>query len=522
MAVAFIMSWHEDEDEDGADRGMARLAGFRRELYCSLGTRRDVLFEVTDALACRPERVHMLAELCLEPECRRGHGGVYDALNCGEVRIGRLRRAVAGIALRRWDDGRIRLACDVSNWLRPDAETSPERLFCHCYARGKGNAQMIPGWPYSWVVALEPGRTSWTLPLDAVRLGPADDATEVTAAQLRDAVARLTAAGHWREGDPDIIVVLDSGYDLTRLAWLLDGLPVDVTGRLRSDRVMYFPAPPLPARPASTGGRRPRHGHKLAFAEPATWPDPAVTTVTDTARYGTATAMAWPRLHQRLEHRGSWEDHDGELPVVEGTLIRLAVDHLPGQRDADPVWLWSSRAGATAGEVDRTWQAFLRRFDIEHTFRFIKQVLGWDRPKLRDPAAADRWTWLVIAAYAQLSLTRDLAADIRLPWQQPCPPGRLTPSRVRRGFRRIRQDLPVPASAPKPSRPGPGRPAGSKNQRPATRHDVGKTVKRTDAKTKNQQADRLNNKLRTVRAGYSARRGGRPVHRDGRWGTMVG
>ena len=108
MAVAFIMSWHEDGD--GADRAMARLAGFRSELYCSLGTRRDVLFEVADALACRPERVHMLAELCLEPECRRGHGGIYDALNCGEVRIGRLRRAVDAIPLRRWDDGRIRLA----------------------------------------------------------------------------------------------------------------------------------------------------------------------------------------------------------------------------------------------------------------------------------------------------------------------------------------------------------------------------------------------------------------------------
>jgi hypothetical protein len=39
---------------------------------------------------------------------------------------------VAAIGPRRWDDGRIRLACDVSNWLRPDAETSPERLFCHC------------------------------------------------------------------------------------------------------------------------------------------------------------------------------------------------------------------------------------------------------------------------------------------------------------------------------------------------------------------------------------------------------
>ncbi len=99
-----------------------------------------------------------------------------------------------------WPDGRIRLAADVSNWLRPDAEASPKRLFCHTYARGKGNAQLIPGWPYSFVVALEPGRASWTLPLDAVRLGPEDDATEVTAAQLRDVVTRIIAAGQWTPG----------------------------------------------------------------------------------------------------------------------------------------------------------------------------------------------------------------------------------------------------------------------------------------------------------------------------------
>lgn len=40
---------------------MARLAGFRDGLYCSLGMRRDALFEICDALACRPERVHMLS-----------------------------------------------------------------------------------------------------------------------------------------------------------------------------------------------------------------------------------------------------------------------------------------------------------------------------------------------------------------------------------------------------------------------------------------------------------------------------
>ena len=38
----------------------------------------------------------------------------------------------------------------------------------------KNTAQLIPGWPYSFVAALETGRTSWTAVLDAVRLGPAE------------------------------------------------------------------------------------------------------------------------------------------------------------------------------------------------------------------------------------------------------------------------------------------------------------------------------------------------------------
>jgi hypothetical protein len=493
--VAFIMSWQAAGGGPEADDGTAVLAGFRRELYLSLGLRRDALFEVADAALCRPGRVLMLAELCLEPECRRGHGGVYDALNCGEVRIGRLRAALASLPLRRWDDGRIRLACDVSNWLRPDAETSPERLFCHCHARGSGNKEMIPGWPYSFVAALEPGRTSWTLPLDAVRLGPDDDPTEVTAAQLRGVAARLTAAGRWKEGDPDIMAVFDSGYDLTRLAWLLRDLPVQVTGRLRSDRVMY--SPPTPAQSAACG-RPARHGPEFRFRDPGTWPAPAAAAVTETTRYGNAEARSWHGLHQRLARQRQWKDHPGQLPVIEGTVIRLQVERLPGDRSPEPLWLWSSRPEASAEEAARTWQAFLRRFDIEHTFRFLKQQLGWTRPKLRDPAAADRWTWLVLACYAQLFLARHLAADIRLPWQQPCPPGRLTPARVRSGFRNLHRALPVLASPPKPSRPGPGRPPGSKNRRPATRHDVGKNTKTGKQASKDPQTDRLNSKLRRV------------------------
>jgi hypothetical protein len=198
---------------------------------------------------------------------------------------------------------------------------------------------------------------------------------------------------------------------------------------------------------------------------------------------------AWDRLHPRLTHRSAWLGHDGDLPVIEGTLIRLQVDHLPGDRDPKPVWLWSSATSTAPDQVDRLWQAFLRRFDLEHTFRLFKQVLGWTVPKIRDPAAADRWTWLIIAVHAQLRLARPLAADLRLPWERPATAGRLTPARVRRGFRNIRATMPCPAGAPKPGKPGPGRPPGSKNRRPAPRHDVGKTTKRgTSLKARRERA----------------------------------
>ena len=127
---------------------------------------------------------------------------------------------------------------------------------------------------------------------------------------------RLVTVGHWRPGDPDILIVADTGYDTARLAWMLADLPVVLVGRI------------------------------------------------------------------------------------------------------------------------------LRRFDLEHTFRLFKQTLGWTRPKIRTPPAADRWTWLLIAAHTQLRLARPLAADLRRPWERPAPPGRLTPARVRRGFRNIPGALP--------------------------------------------------------------------------------
>jgi hypothetical protein len=363
---------------------------FRRAFYGCLPLRADALFELTDAVLCADGPVTTLVGLSLTAEHRRGHGALYDGLGSGRVQLDRLRRSLASLPVPRDEHGRITLAVDVSPWLRPDAATCPDRSFCHVYGRGKGQAQMIPGWPYSFVAALEPGRTSWTALLDAVRLGPADDATEVTAAQVREVIGRLRGAGHWKPGDADILVVFDAGYDVTRLAFLLAEEPVTLLGRLRSDRVFYFPAPPR--RPDPEPGRPAKHGPEFPLAAVGTQPEPEASTLTETSRYGTARASAWNRLHPRLTRRGGWAEHDGPLPIVEGSIIRLQVQRLPGDRHPKPLWLWYSRAQAKPSEVDRLWRAFLRRFDLEHTFRFLKQTLGWTRPRIRTPEQGERWS----------------------------------------------------------------------------------------------------------------------------------
>ena len=82
--------------------------------------------------------------------------------------------------------------------------------------------------------------------LDAVRLGPDDDGTEVTAAQVRDVVTRLIEAGQHKRAEPGILIVFDAGYDVTRLAFLLADLSVelhaadilDLLARLRAEHNM--------------------------------------------------------------------------------------------------------------------------------------------------------------------------------------------------------------------------------------------------------------------------------------------
>jgi hypothetical protein len=276
-------------------------------------------------------------------------------------------------------------------------------------------------------------------------------------------VARLAAADD-RAG-PVPMFVFDAGYDPIALTHALTDLRASVVVRIRDDRVFY-PDPVAPA--PGTVGRPRRHGPRFGCADPTSWPDPDDELTTTDSRYGTVRVLAWHGLHPKLGRRGRWARHEVP-PIVRGTVIRVEVEHLPKPtaRAKKTLWLWA--AGPEPVDLHICWRAYLRRFDIEHTYRFAKNTLGWTTPALRTPEQADRWTWLVVTSYTQLRLARPLVADLRLPWERTREPGKLTPARVRRGFRRLGAIIDTPASPPKSDKPGPGRPQGTRTG-PRTRH----------------------------------------------------
>src|SRR6266545_2041005 len=435
---------------------LARLGAFRAELHACFTRRADALFELGDALLCA-QTLPSLPHLSLEPVCRRGWGSVYDALRSGRVQVERLRDLLVS-SLPPADP--LVFAVDVTTWPRCDAECSPERGFYYHPSRHSAGQPIIAGWAWQWICQLSFDRDSWTAPVDAARLHPLDDTDQQAAVQVRALLGRLG------DGGPVPLVVFDAGYDSAQLTLDLAEAPVAVLVRLRSDRCFYADPPP---RPPGAGGRPRRHGAKFNCADPTTWPAPTATLVCEDDQYGSVTVQAWAGLHPK-QQRHPGHGTGGPRPIVRGTIIRVQVERVPARtRPPKVLWLWWAGPAGLQLDLERAWRAYARRFDCEHTIRFCKQTLGWTTPRPRTPAQAERWTWLVLAAYTQLRLARELACDQRLAWERPRPPGQLSPYRVRRGFPRLLCVVGSPAAAPKPSGRSPGRPKGHRSG-PALRH----------------------------------------------------
>jgi hypothetical protein len=149
------------------------LIAFRAAFYGLLWRRADALFELTDAVLCAQGPVRSPVELSVEPEFRRGHGSVYDALDEGRIDSGGLRRLLLGISSPARPAEPLMFAVDVTPNARPDAEYADERVMVQ--VRGKGGDKFLPGWPYSLLVGVRWGSSCWVDPVEARRIRPGED-----------------------------------------------------------------------------------------------------------------------------------------------------------------------------------------------------------------------------------------------------------------------------------------------------------------------------------------------------------
>jgi hypothetical protein len=151
----------------------------------------------------------------------------------------------------------------------------------------------------------------------------------------------------------------------------------------------------------------------------------------------------------------------------------LEVERLPrgeSRREPRVLWLWWHGPEGTTPDLDLLWRAYVRRFDLEHTLRFLKQSMGWTTPRVRHPEQADRWSWLIVAAYTQLRLARERVADLRLAVGTPLRSGEADACRgPPGGFVAFGGAGHASEKAPKPCGRSPGRPKGRLSGR-AKRH----------------------------------------------------
>jgi hypothetical protein len=477
-AVVSSMECGDESCQGTGGDALGRLARFRQEFYRCLWRRGDALCELADAVLTAP-RAGTLPYLSLEPAFRRSHGMVYQGLAGGRVDEEALRDLLVAVRPRDWP---LVFAIDASTYPRPWAATSPGREWHHhCCpghhgrhaghreeaGRGGGEDGVVAGWSFQWLAQLSFAPDSWTAPQDQVRVGSGPDATRQAAQQITAHSARLRAGGE--RGVP--LYVHDSGYDEAPLTWdLREQLDqVQVLVRLRNDRVLYRDPPP---RIPGKAGRPRVHGSgtdRFECRDPATWGPADQELSLDDDSYGHVSVMCWGGLHPKLFCRGRFAGFS-KPPVIRCHLLRVTVTRLPnGRRVPGPLWLWW--AGPGVPDLDLCWRAYLHRFDVEHAYRFAKHQLGWDKAALRHPEQVSRWTWLIIAALTQLRLARPIAEDHRQRWERRRSQARLSPGRVRRDFGRLAALAGTPASAPKPSRAGPGRPKG-RTSIPAQRYDV--------------------------------------------------
>lgn len=401
-----------------------QLSQFRQRLYEQLGTAKDAVFELMDAVLTSVSTVSFVS-LSQSPVFRRQWSSVYAALHDSRLPQAKLMKAITG---RVDTTEQPILAGDRTFWPREDAATLKERIFDH-----DSRQKSAIGQSYSTLAWIPEDCGSWALPLRHERISSFETPSQRAAFQLQQATRQL-------ERRP--LAVYDRGYGNASFVKQTAAIEADLLVRLAANRCV-FGAPP------AYGGRgAPRkHGVKFKFKDPTSWPETTETLEVDDPKYGRVRLMRWSNFHFKQSPKRGME------------IIRVEVLEAVGRKRKFQ-GLWLAWLGQVMPALQGLWRIYLRRFALEHWYRLTKQRLHWTQPQLSSNQALERWSLLVVLMTWQLWLARNECIDSPLPWQSP--QDKLAPGRIAQGFASILAAIGTPAKAPKPRGKSPGRATGDR------------------------------------------------------------
>jgi hypothetical protein len=431
------------------------LSEFRHGVYGCFGNGKDALFNLVDALASEAG-ARSFPELSCSPFFERTWASLYEALEDGQIDAERLREVFVNFAPLPQPGTIVFLGVDTSNLFRPEAKTAADRTLVKLANLPKNTHAASPGWVMSHVVLLPTQAGQGTYVLDTVRVKSSELATEVAARQLRAVVALLVARGLHP------IILGDRWYACAPFLSRMSEVEASDLLRVKSNRVFYRPAP---ARvPGQVGATR-KDGERFQCKDERSHGEPDATWEGIDAKGARIEGRCWNHLHLRSAR---W---------IEVSLIQIIRHGASGKaRDPKISWfVWQSDRPVPLAEVSSIYHL---RYSHEHGYRFDKQELLWDVPRLSTPERTARWTWIVACAHNLLVLARPLVDGCYRPWEKRRDV--LTLAQVRRAMPAFLHKLGTPARSPQPRGKAPGREKGF-HPTPRTRHAV---IRKTSKKPK--------------------------------------
>ena len=440
------------------DSDFSALRNFRQQLYPLLGPRKDVLFELMDAVIQTPQ-ARSFAELSLAPACTRQWHSIYKALDApvrqptvAEISVeptapSPVQAVQAFCAEQLPTEGVAHFAIDVSGVRRMRSPTLEERLYYHGAKREAPGTGMVVGLPYSFAAWVPKRGGSFAPPVHLQRLQPGETAVEVAVAQVRWLGFYLPTELDWR-------VALDGAYGNRKFFTPLQDKAVQVVARSRDDRVLYRRADP------SDYGGHGRHavfGKAFRFRDPSTWgPPDEVATFFDEA-HGQVEMELWRDLGTR-----------GNGSFVASDVIRSRI-HVEREKPPKAHWYqaWNGKP-EQAVSLRQWYDTMAHRWGIEPANRFRKERLYAELPKVQKERRSDHWLLQVqlLEWMLYLAMGAVLATQKVLPWQKAQSADKITPNRVIESLAEHLSEVGTPAQPVLRRGKAPGWPVGKVRSAP--------------------------------------------------------